>query len=171
MDTRSGASSVTTVEDRWSAADLEALRAQYEPLRRFAAVIGRWDVEPDDLVQEAFAKVLARQPAQIRELGPYLRRTVVNLATDERRRFGRALVVAPKIATDGSSSDSYPSDLSDLLGLPPRVRALLYMVEVEGQQIAPAAAAVGMSSGNARVALLRARRRLRAELNEESSGE
>ena len=171
MDTRSGASSVTTVEDRWSAADLEVLRAQYEPLRRFAAVIGRWDVEPDDLVQEAFAKVLARQPAQIRELGPYLRRTVVNLATDERRRFGRALVVAPKIATDGSSSDSYPSDLSDLLGLPPRVRALLYMVEVEGQQIAPAAAAVGMSSGNARVALLRARRRLRAELNEESSGE
>ena len=31
---------------------------QYEPLRRFAAVIGRWDVEPDDLVQEAYAKVL-----------------------------------------------------------------------------------------------------------------
>ena len=51
------------------------------------------------------------------------------------------------------------------------MRALLYMVEVEGQQIAPAAAAVGMSSGNARVALLRARRRLRAELSEELSGE
>ena len=171
MDTRSGASSVTTVEDRWSAADLEALRAQYEPLRRFAAVIGRWDVEPDDLVQEAFAKVLAKQPAQIRELGPYLRRTVVNLATDERRRFGRASDVAPKIAVLGTCTDAYPSDLSDLLSLTPRVRALLYMVEVEGQQIAPAAEAVGMSSGNARVALLRARRRLRAELSKESSGE
>jgi DNA-directed RNA polymerase specialized sigma24 family protein len=58
-----------------------------------------------------------------------------------------------------------------LLSLPPRVRALLYMVEVEGQQIAPAAAAVGMSSGSARVALLRARRRLRAEMSEELSGE
>ena len=171
MDTRGGGSSVTTVEDRWTADDLEALRAQYEPLRRFAAVIGRWDVEPDDLVQEAFAKILAKQPAQIRDLGPYLRRMVVNLATDERRRFGRAASAAPKIATDGASTDSYPSDLSDLLSLPPRVRALLYMVEVEGQQIAPAADAVGMSSSSARVALLRARRRLRAELSEELSGE
>jgi DNA-directed RNA polymerase specialized sigma24 family protein len=171
MDTRGGGSSVTTVEDRWTADDLEALRAQYVPLRRFAAVIGRWDVEPDDLVQEAFAKVLAKQPAQIRELGPYLRRMVVNLATDERRRFGRAASAAPKIATDGASCDAYPSDLSDLFSLQPRVRALLYMVEVEGQQIAPAAEAVGMSSGNARVALLRARRRLRAELSKESSGE
>jgi len=169
MDTRGGGSSVTTLEERWTADDLEALRAQYEPLRRFAAVIGRWDVEPDDLVQEAYAKVLAKQPAQIRELGPYLRRMVVNLATDERRRFGRAASAAPKIATDGATTDAYPSDLSDLFALQPRVRALLYMVEVEGQQIAPAAEAVGMSSGNARVALLRARRRLRAELSKESS--
>ena len=171
METRGGGGSVTTVEDRWTAGDLEALRAEYQPLRRFAAVIGRWDVEPDDLVQEAFTKVLAKQPAQIRDLGPYLRRMVVNLATDERRRFGRAASAAPKIATDGASSDSYPSDLSDLLSLPPRVRALLYMVEVEGQQIAPAAVAVGMSSSSARVALLRARRRLRAEMSEEFSGE
>ncbi len=171
MDTRSGAGSVTTVEDRWGTADLETLRGHYEPLRRFAAVIGRYDVEPDDLVQEAYAKVLARRPGEIRDLGPYLRRMVVNLATDERRRSGRAVSVAPKIATDGAAVDTYPSDLSDLLALSPRVRALLYLVEVEGEPIAPAAAAVGMSNGNARVALLRARRRLRAELSKESSGE
>jgi RNA polymerase sigma-70 factor (ECF subfamily) len=134
-------------------------------------VIGRWDVEPDDLVQEAYAKVLARDPAQIRDLGPYLRRMVVNLATDERRRFGRAAGAAPMLAVDGSSLDAYPSDLADLLALAPRVRALLYLVEVEGQPIAPAAEAVGMSNANARVALLRARRRLRAELSKESSGE
>jgi len=171
MDTRGGGSSVTTIEERWDAAALEALREQYEPLRRFAAVIGRWDVEPDDLVQEAFVKILTKAPTDIRDLGAYLRRMVANLATDERRRFGRAASAAPKIATDGASSDSYPSDLSDLLSLPPRVRALLYMVEVEGQQIAPAAVAVGMSSSSARVALLRARRRLRAEMSEELSGE
>jgi len=171
MQTIRGGDSVTTVEERWDPVQLQALREEYEPLRRFAAVIGRWDVEPDDLVQEAYAKVLLKESSEIRELGPYLRRTIVNLATDERRRVGRAASVAPKIASDGASSDSYPSDLSDLLALPPRVRALLYMVEVEGQQIAPAAAAVGMSSGNARVALLRARRRLRAELSEELSGE
>jgi len=171
MQTIRGGDSVTTVEERWDPGQVEELRAEYEPLRRFAAVIGRWDVEPDDLVQEAFAKVLVKRPSEIRDLGPYLRRTVVNLATDERRRVGRAATFASKLATDSASNDSYPSDLSDLLGLPPRVRALLYLVEVEGQQIAPAAEAVGMSSGNARVALLRARRRLRAELTEERSGE
>ena len=171
MQTIGGGDPVTTVEERWDPGQLDALRAEYEPLRRFAAVIGRWDVEPDDLVQEAYAKVLVKCPSDIRDLGAYLRRMIVNLATDERRRVGRAATFAPKLATAGASTDSYPSDLSDLLGLPARVRALLYMVEVEGQQIAPAAAAVGMSSGNARVALLRARRRLRAELSEELSGE
>jgi DNA-directed RNA polymerase specialized sigma24 family protein len=171
MQTIGGGDPVTTVEERWDPGQLDALRAEYEPLRRFAAVIGRWDVEPDDLVQEAYAKLLVKCPSDIRDLGAYLRRMIVNLATDERRRVGRAATFAPKLATAGASTDSYPSDLSDLLGLPARVRALLYMVEVEGQQIAPAAAAVGMSSGNARVALLRARRRLRAELSEELSGE
>ena len=166
-----GGDSVTTVEERWDPGQLAELRAQYEPLRRFATIIGRWDVEPDDLVQEAYAKILLKDPAEIRDLGPYLRRTVANLAADERLRVGRAATFAPKLATDGASTDAYPSDLSDLMGLPARVRALLYLVEVEGQQIAPAAAAVGMTSGNARVALLRARRRLRAELSEELSGE
>ncbi len=171
MDTRGGAGAVSTVGERWGADDLESLRGEYEPLRRFAAVIGRWDVEPDDLVQEAFAKVLAKEPSRIRELGPYLRRIVVNLVADERRRSGRALSAAPMIATSIAAHDSYPSDLSDLLGLAPRVRALLYLVEVEGHQIAPAAEVVGMSGANARVALLRARRRLRAELSKESTGE
>ena len=162
---------MTTVADRWSADDLEALRQLYEPLRRFAAVIGGWDVEPDDLVQDAFAKVLRREPGEIRDLGPYLRRAVANLATDARRRSRRAASYAPRLASEPAAADSYPSDLADLLALPPRVRALLYLVEVEGEQIAPAAACVGMTSSSARVALLRARRKLRAELSEELSSE
>ena len=67
MDAKGGAAALTSVDERWGPNDLDALRAHYEPLRRFAAVIGRWDVEPDDLVQEAFAKVLvrgSRSPAQ-----------------------------------------------------------------------------------------------------------
>ena len=47
--------------------------------------------------------------------------------------------------------DDYPSDLDDLLRLPPRVRALLYLVEVEGRTTADAADMVGMSGANARV--------------------
>src|SRR3954449_5405561 len=113
METRGGGGSGTTVEERWTADHPAARGAEYEPLRRFAAVIGRWDVEPDDLVQEAFAKVLVKRRSEIRDLGPYLRRMVVNLATDERRRVGRAATFASKLATDGAANDSYPSDLSD----------------------------------------------------------
>ena len=69
------------------------------------------------------------------------------------------------------SSDNYPSDLEDLMRLQPKVRALLYLVEVEGHQTADAADMVGMSHSNARVALMRARRRLRTELSVEASGE
>ena len=159
------------LDERWDPEGIQRLRELYDPLRRFAAVIGSWDVDPDDLVQSAFAKVLTLPCDQIRDLGPYLRRMIANLATDERRRASRANVALRRIGPAPDTNDSYPSDLADLLALPPRVRALLYMVEVEGQPIAPAAEAVGMSSGNARVVLLRARRRLRAEMSKELSGE
>ncbi len=76
-----------------------------------------------------------------------------------------------RLGATAGSSDDYPSDLQDLLRLQPRVRALLFLVEVEGQQIADAAELVGMSHSNARVALMRARRRLRSELTMEASGE
>ena len=55
--------------------------------------------------------------------------------------------------------------------VPPQVRALLYLVEIEGQPVADAAEVVGMSNSGARVALMRARRRLRAELTMEANGE
>ena len=159
------------IEERWDSAGIQELRELYTPLRRFAAVIGRWDVDPDDLVQDAYTRVLMKHPSQIRELAPYLRRTIVNLATDSRRRTARARTAVHKIGATAGDSDSYPSDLEDLLRLQPRVRALLYLVEVEGQPVADAAETVGMTHSNARVALMRARRRLRSELEVEASGE
>jgi DNA-directed RNA polymerase specialized sigma24 family protein len=48
---------------------------------------------------------------------------------------------------------------------------LLFLVECEGHQVADAAEMVGMSNSNARVALMRARRRLRSELALEANGE
>ncbi|HET9729137.1 MAG TPA: sigma factor-like helix-turn-helix DNA-binding protein [Acidimicrobiia bacterium] len=159
------------IEERWDPEGIQHLRELYGPLRRFAAVIGRWDVDPDDLVQDAYTKVLQKHPSQIRDLGPYLRRTIVNLATDQRRRAVRGNNAVHRLGDDVVSSDHYPSDLEDLLRLQPRVRALLFLVEVEGHQIADAADVVGMSGSNARVALMRARRRLRSELSAEASGE
>jgi DNA-directed RNA polymerase specialized sigma24 family protein len=159
------------VDERWSPAGLQQLRALYEPLRRFAAVIGRWDVDPDDLVQEAYEKVLRRRESDIRDLGPYLRRTVSNLATSERRRARRRSDLPYRLGGETPMGDSYPSELADLMRLGPRVRGLLYLVEVEGQRIADAAEVVEMSSTAARVALMRARRQLRRELDVELSGE
>jgi len=159
------------LQERWGPDEVRQLRELYDPLRRFAAVIGRYDVDPDDLVQSAYAKVLLRHPDEIRDLGPYLRRTIVNLATDERRRSTRANGALRQIYPDMGTSDSYPSDLDDLMHVEPRVRALLYLVEIEGAPVADAADVVGMSSGSARVALMRVRRRLRAELTMEANGE
>jgi DNA-directed RNA polymerase specialized sigma24 family protein len=160
-----------TIDERWDAAARRQLKELYEPLRRFAAVIGRWDVDPDDLVQDAYTKVLMKEPAQIHDLGPYLRRTIVNLATDERRRRTRGTTMLHRLGAPRGSADSYPSDLEDLMRLQPRVRGLLFLVEVEGHPVADAAELVGMTHSNARVALMRARRRLRSELTLEASGE
>jgi DNA-directed RNA polymerase specialized sigma24 family protein len=159
------------LQERWGPEGLMRLRELYVPLRRFAAVIGRYDVDPDDLVQNVYAKVLVKHPDDIRDLGPYLRRAIVNLATDERRRSTRANGALRRIEAPAAETDSYPSDLEDLLRIQPRVRALLYLVEIEGQPVADAADVVGMSNSSARVALMRARRRLRAELTMEANGE
>jgi len=62
----------------------------YGPLRRFAAVVGPIEVDPDDLLQEAVARVLQhRRLTDLDEPGAYLRRTIVNLAANDRRRFAR----------------------------------------------------------------------------------
>jgi RNA polymerase sigma factor (sigma-70 family) len=149
---------------------LDELRALYGPVRRYAAVVGRYDVDPDDLVQEAFTRVLRVPREQIRDLPAYLRRTVLNLALNERRRQRRASNAIGRLRDDGERPDSYPSELTDLMRLEPRVRGLLYLVEIEGEQVHAAAELVGMSAAAARMALSRARRRLRAELDEEAHG-
>jgi RNA polymerase sigma-70 factor (ECF subfamily) len=156
-------------QERWGPERVAQLRELYEPLRRFAAVVGRYDVDPDDLVQDALARVLQRDPGDIAELGPYVRRIVVNCATDERRRRSRASGAFQKLGAPSGSPDQYPSDLEDLMRLSPAVRALLYLVEIEGEPVSDAAALVGMAHGTARVALMRARRRLRGDLATEAN--
>jgi RNA polymerase sigma-70 factor (ECF subfamily) len=148
--------------------DLDEFRALYEPTRRFAAMIGGHDVEPDDLVQEAFARVLLVERSRIDDLGRYLRRIVANLAHNERRRLRRKASATARLGDDVATIDRYPSDLSDLLQIEPRVRCLLYLVDVEGEPIAIAADTVGMAQPSARMALTRARRRLKATLSVEA---
>ena len=72
----------TSMEER----EKELIAELYPALRRIAAVAGPIEVEPDDLVQEALVRTLSkRNIADLDNPLAYLRRTIVNLASNHRR--------------------------------------------------------------------------------------
>ena len=119
------------------------------------------DVEPDDLVQEAMARALQSDLGAIENLEAYLRRTVLNLATNERRRWRRGVAALHRIVSDDSAAASSYVDAGDLLRLPPQTRAILWLTDVEGWPYAEVAELVGCSEEAARARASRARRQLR----------
>jgi RNA polymerase sigma factor (sigma-70 family) len=127
--------------------------------------------DPDDLVQEAVARTLralGRQGLSLGELdnpGAYLRRAIVNVASNRRRSLARLRVAMSRVGrSDEVSLPEYSSDLADLLRIDPRTRAVLYLVEVEDLTYAEAGALLDLTEEAARTRAARARRRLRAEL-------
>lgn len=140
----------------------------YPRLRAFAAVVGPVEDEPDDLVQEAVEKMLRRR-ARTEILNPeaYLRQTIVNLASNRRRSLGRRRRARSRMRAKGYVADTYPSDVHDLMALPVEVRAVMWMVDVEGAPFSEAAAALGCSEDAARARASRGRARLRSELTAE----
>ena len=141
----------------------------YGPLRRFAAVVGPIEVDPDDLLQEAVARVLRRRRlTDLDQPGAYLRRTIVNLASNYRRSLASRRRALARLQTSAvPSEDVYPSDLNELLRLPPRERAVLYLSEVEGYRYAEIGGLLGCSEAAARKRAMRGRRRLYAQLTGE----
>jgi RNA polymerase sigma-70 factor (ECF subfamily) len=144
----------------------------YLPLRRFAAVVGPIDCEPDDLVQEAFVRALRIRPlTEYDNLGAYLRRVILSLAINQRRRatIGRRVVDRWRAGRTEAVEPTYPSDLADLLRLPPDARAVLWLVDVEGLPFREVAAIVDCSEATARARAMRARRVLRLALEDGTS--
>jgi RNA polymerase sigma-70 factor (ECF subfamily) len=159
------------VGEREGVTDAALFASLYPGLRRFAAVSGGAEDDPDDLVQEAVARALralGRQGLVLAELdnpGAYLRRTIVNLAANRRRSLARLRSAMGRLGrADEVSHPEYSSDLADLLRIDPRTRAVLYLVEVEDLTYAEAAAQVDLTEEAARTRAARARHRLRAEL-------
>jgi RNA polymerase sigma-70 factor (ECF subfamily) len=144
---------------------------EYPALRRFAAVVAPPEMDPDDLVQEAVSRVLRR--GSLRGLdnpGAYLRRTIVNLAANERRRLGRwrrARIRSTPPAADDARPAEYPSDVADLLRLPPATRAALWLADVEGWSFDEIALLLGSTTDAVKARASRARRSLRHTINEE----
>lgn len=152
--------------------DCELIRELYPSLRRFAAVVRPPEVEADDLLQEALYQALRRGPLnRLANPTAYLRRAMSNLAANHRRSLGRRRLALARCGTGEDFAPVYPSDVAELLRLPPRSRAALYMRAVEGRSYPEIAECPGCSEAAARAVEGRARRRLRAALNEEEASD
>lgn len=148
----------------------QAIDELYPSLRRFAAVAAPSDMEPDDLLQEALVRVLAKHPlSELDHPAAYLRRVMINLAASHSRRMGVRRRVLRRWAgsEDLVSQPQYPTDMADLNYLPPRERAVLYLAEVEGFHYEEIARMLDCSPAAAKKGASRARRHLRGELAEE----
>jgi RNA polymerase sigma-70 factor (ECF subfamily) len=143
------------------------LAKTYEQVRRFAAVVGPPDVEPDDLVQEAFVRALHRGLDGIDDLTAYLRRAVLNLSSTSRRSWVRRRAALARLGPPTESEEMYVPMVSDIFRLPPDLRAALWLAEVEGHSYAEVGRILDCSEDAARTRASRARRRLRLELIQE----
>ncbi len=144
----------------------------YPRLLRFAAVVGNVDEEPCDLVQEAVLKTLRAHPTlDVDDAGAYLRQAILSVAKNRSRSLARRRMALPRMVTAASATDSFPSDLDDLMRLAPEARAVLYLTVVEQHTHAEAAAILGCSERAARKRSSRGLHRLRAQLTEEAGNE
>ncbi|MFH1331365.1 MAG: sigma-70 family RNA polymerase sigma factor [Actinomycetota bacterium] len=148
--------------------DEDVFRSIYPAMRRFAAVTAPMEVEPEDLLHDALVATLRRHRfIDLDNPAAYLRRVMLNLASNQRRRARSGWKAIRLMAAPDDAGDAYPSDLSELSWLSPRQRAVLYLSEVEGYPFAEVAQLVGCSESAARMSATRARRRLREALTGE----
>ena len=138
----------------------------YPHLRRFAAVVGDRADDPDDLVQEALARLLKRGDAPD-DTERYLRRAIVNLTVDQGRRSTRWATRAPKLVAADEHRDSYPSELDLLDTLDPSQRAVLWLTVVEGWTFDEIGHLLDIQPAAARKQASRARARLRRDQEEQ----
>jgi RNA polymerase sigma-70 factor (ECF subfamily) len=148
----------------------ELFRELYPSLRAFAAVVGSWDVEPDDLVQEALARTLRRHRlTDLDSPAAYLRTAIVNLAASEGRRRAVRRRAWERTASDRSVEQPMPSDLADLELLGPVDRAVVYLVHVEGSSHAEVADLLGITEQASRSRASRAAGALRRHITAEEA--
>ena len=131
----------------------------------------------EDLLQEAFAKTLAR-PEQVPDgegLVPWFYRTLRNAAVDRFRRQGAADRALEAFARELETAESVPEEtrhevcqcISRLATtLKPEYADALQAIEVEGQPVKSYAERQGLTAGNAAVRVFRAREALKRRVVE-----
>jgi len=155
------------------------IRAQQGRLWRYLRLLGAAPGEAEDLVQDAFVRLLERRAGEsLQALQPLLRTVARNLWIDRRRREGHRARVAPHVAWSEAvdqwladrahaGSDPLADERIDLLRqclaeLTPRARDALRAHHLDGRPLADLAPALGMKLEGVRALLQRARARVRA---------
>jgi RNA polymerase sigma-70 factor (sigma-E family) len=155
----------------------EAMRAAYEEhyvlLLRLCILLSGDRQVAEDIVQDAFVRIAPRigeVPAE--NMGPYLRRVVVNLwknrlrsLTRERRARDRSAI---NFATDPTGREDGAALRSAVLRLPKRQRACLILRYYEDLPEREVASLLGCSLGTVKSQTSRALDRLRKEFESEA---
>jgi RNA polymerase sigma-70 factor (ECF subfamily) len=161
---------VSTPKSGLTSDDAELIRGLYPKLRRFAAVVGPAEIDPDDLVQDALMKTLRRQPlTSLDHPSSYLWTVMCNLSKDHQKRFSRERRALRRLGPPETANPGYPSDLDELDRIAPKARAVLYLHEIDGYTYAEIADLLGANEASLRRAASRARRTLREALEREES--
>jgi RNA polymerase sigma factor (sigma-70 family) len=147
--------SIDTEEER-------LIRDLYPSLLIFARVVAPAEVDPEDLLQDALYRALRKGPVgRLDHPNAYLHRTMINLASNHRRRFGRYRTAVRGVKASTASLDAYPSDVAELLALSPRARIVVYLHFIEGASYKEIASILGCRESSVRSIATRARKRLR----------
>ena len=144
-------------------------------LRAYLYIVLRDYALADDLLQEAFYRLLRAEPkgANVHQLRSYLYKTARTLIADHGRRRAlerkwqesRTMEEARKPGMD------LTLDMERLFAkLTPKQQTLLWLADVEGFSHREIAASVGVREGSVRVLLYRARRRLAGILRDHGLG-
>ncbi|MBE9375840.1 sigma-70 family RNA polymerase sigma factor [Saccharopolyspora sp. HNM0983] len=142
--------------------------------RRLAATLAVPPTDPEDLVSEAFSRLLgALRRRRVLHFRAYLNTTMRNLAADTCRQQDRYRLVADMTAvphpsmvvpfTDPVVRRIDRAEVGDAFGaLPKRWQAVLWWLEVEGVSTGAVAETTGMSAAGVSALAYRARNGLRA---------
>jgi RNA polymerase sigma-70 factor (ECF subfamily) len=151
-----------------SADDERVLAGIYRGLLRVSSVVCPPTQEPADLLQEAIARALTRGPlSRLDNPGAYLARAIVNLASNERRRFARLQRARQRVGTpEPPGLESWRHDLEVLQSVRPDLRAAVFLVDVEGMSHRDAAEWLDVSPAAVRKRVSRGRRALRETLED-----
>ncbi|MGI5840348.1 MAG: RNA polymerase sigma factor [bacterium] len=143
------------------------LRHQNRILRAALAILGcRADAE--DIVQEAFVRVVEKHPSfqSPEHEKAWLLRVTVNLCRDRLRNNARRRTL-PLLASYPAQAEDEQSLLAAVLALPPHYRAVIHLFYYEGYRTAEIARITGQKDGTVRSLLARARQKLKNHLEDD----